>query len=543
MENASVWTRRVVPYFGNRVIYTWPDETPFVSPPSGQPLRHWADYQLAAYLLGKWTPFVEGIGRNQNWLHPQALSNAFGSVVAVYNALNLPMHMDPRQRALYRDYMASSPGPGLGGGHAWATYEFGQANYNDNWYRAGEVFPTGRCFGGIIPAMAEELFLERVREGQTEFPRDAFAAQVPHSDRLSQCTNRHAPGGRPLRFVPSMNFGLIPDGPNPQDFAGTKPDYALDARNSGGMQWDRIIAPRLEQTPEGGQGTDLDLPNRALGFHAPFRGMWNWEHAFNDGNIIFAPIRIYHTWIREALRAITTNFDGSARTFDQVVFDTRMYVGYVNANTVQAWSGGNTESFLQAVFGEASSRSSSVIDGPGWRALEESAPAVGAVVGSVIGTSLGPGGAALGSAVGGLIGGGVALVAQILANTIRVGRSGYRDDLGRYKPTLERGWLSGNPGSSLAGAAPKLELNAGADFQRGAEREPEAPPGGLWFLPTITPAAMDRSGRSSEAAGSGETFSAGSGETFSAASDSLWFRLGVAGLSAYGAYRLVRAYR
>lgn len=338
-----------------------------------------------------------------------AYTRAFGMLANVYNALNVPWYMDPVARGLYRKYVAGLPTM-VRPGQPDIRSLYGRKDYSTGWYTHDREWPTASSFSGLIPAVATRLY------------------------------HRYEPtSSHPVAFVQTLGLWLDfgPGTPERQRL-NLRPAYATSAINRGGalyfgakLDLHGNVVPQTDGVPQDAcrtpTGADCKGTPGAL-----FSGTAFWyNNGFNvDGGAperAATPMREYLPWLREWAEWLAP----ARRSLPQVVLDTRFYVTVYNA--------------LQNRLYPSFVASAAQIDAD----IATRVTANDAGLQAVAGVAAGIGGA-LAPFTGGisaLIGGGVALATQLFDsfNKENVGDNFYRDDLGRYKPTIERGWLSGDP--------------------------------------------------------------------------------------------------
>jgi hypothetical protein len=142
-----------------------------------------------------------------------------------------------------------------------------------------------------------------------------------------------------------------------------------------------------------------------------------------------APLRDYLEWAREWAYAIATR--GAARTLR----DSREYVMKTNAKWVRYLGG--PEQFVETIAGR-DERLKQELKGTGGEVANAIVGGIADTVGSIFGGMTG--------GVVNLVTGGVKAISSVITSLINTGeiRSFGRDDLGRWKPSLERATLRGD---------------------------------------------------------------------------------------------------
>ncbi len=335
------------------------------------------------------------------------------AIAQFFNCLNIPWYMHPDSRLVYRQFLAGPPATSAG--NTLRAQYLDDRNYSPNWYTANQPVPVGSAFGGIIPARGLELYR-----------RFMGAAAGPA-------------GVRRFKFVPTIGLRLgLPEGapPDPKvrieyqrdvvnDLTTFGPDVRhLHARDEvTGFPLTFSLGDDLRGAQCKLAATGADCP----GGHDARTALPDAFYYHDDAFV--APYDLYLQWARVWIA------DLAGRDLKQIILDARAYAIYVNAQ--QAILMGSAELFAARAIG---------VSADIFRQQRTADPTVTAVGGAIVAVS---GAATVIPVVGpvvGLIGGAVGLGITIFetARTHDASRV-FKDDLGRYKPTLERGWLGGNP--------------------------------------------------------------------------------------------------
>lgn len=366
------------------------------------------------------------------------------SIASGFNALNIVWFNDPDTRRIYRKWIAGPPyAPNNSAGENLFSKD---VNYtHDWWYIAGQYFPIisdggnsiapndGR--GGIIPQQARALFLRYYPRSQYARGHKNFFIQavgltlsIPATiaDRATHNTidlevqnnvendpfivaykrsvcplpyDWGAPCGSGLLSVADPNIGgeaiYLPTGQH--DDTSRFPAqqiYVLPYSD-----WRTMFIGTTNEVA----GTELD-PGQIL--------------------LLYPSMQSYLPWLLEWATSLV------ARTPTQIIQDSRAYV--IFENMMQAQFNGGLESFLSFAMNQPSylvqQRTATRPE------VEAAAQAAFAIGGALAAETYG-----ISALVGGAVGAGLMIGDRLVTNTIK---SSYRDDIGRFKPALERAWLS-----------------------------------------------------------------------------------------------------
>lgn len=344
------------------------------------------------------------------------VNEILGAIAHGYNLLNIVWENDPVARQAYREHLAGPPK--FNGPSAAGVFEKDQ-DYNPEWYTHDEWYAHAQNTSPLQKAAIQ------VAKGK---PGDRFAP----SALLTLASMDPLPTNAPVALahrvynapaVTSLFLQNCPSGPVYKDVT------TVDFTRSIDFPWSK----RCESGAKGfafGQGYQ---PIKAImpdGTTLP-EGFDDWRAAytglFYQGDAgITAPLNEYMAWLRGWVSSLIS------RSPLQIIQDARAYTAWQNARTLQV-----NGSALQQIadLGSTLSQQQHAPD----QGLEITAGAL-AVAGAVASSAGGVG------AIVGLVAGAAAAVIKITDAVITKATKGIgRDDLGRYKPQLERAWLSGTP--------------------------------------------------------------------------------------------------
>jgi len=429
------------------------------------------------------TPLIRGQGMIAHWMDGELaqawfadarakLSNgdiigALQSMMWAYNALNITWYSHPDARKLWRKYMA---GPPQIRGSNRALAEFGQFNYNDGWFsptKANSAYPGWGCAPGgqCVPAYSQPApGLNTLGSGLITDQTFALAQQVPEFGRIARSSGS---GANYVELFPRL-WPFI-DVPKTATDANGNPIYQQD-QTTGATLNDPTMSPDIQNTsiPDGfideSQGNPDDNYVQA---HGAFRSvdapagpditgstpdhnkMFMYSNTHIGGyKVIGTPYVYYFAWLDEWISA------AQSKSPEAIVAEARSFTTYWN-NRCAAFYGG-ARAFLQQIVNLPSIEHIEESTGGVQNGLRAAAAATAAVGGALAAFTFG---------ISAVIGGAASLVLNTAAATVRVGANIPRDEFGRFKPVLERGWLSGNPGDQANGI-PALTLLAPDGFVR-----------------------------------------------------------------------------
>ena len=400
------------------------------------------------------------------------------AIANVYNALNIPWSNDPSARTLYRQWFAGPP-DGSSSAQVLSHLYNRLDPYALQWFRSNDYRPmTDRpternqiLFGGIMPRGAEGLF-NRYYTANENHPRQFVFGAGLWLDVADQVS-----GGYP---DPDMTYLLADRVQNRAfsvlgGFVQTSPNASetgvyrrLTQQINASMPWvnqhptGRRVDPRSASAPTGGgpfvrndvavspfatrAQIDSGVPDqdylRALGAGLGPTAIPddNWHNFWYDEAVlpgtplmIGAPLANYLQFYDQWVHLLETT------TMRQVVFNANVFAVYSNASQIHA-NGGNYQSFLGDALGMPQEIQNQITQqDPTLNAVSAGLGLTAAAV-----SSIGPYGA-----IAGLILGAASAATKVAAALVRQPIRGlYRDDLGRFKPIIDRGWMSGRPSSN-----------------------------------------------------------------------------------------------
>lgn len=356
--------------------------------------------------------------RNQ-WIQQfQYVAEIVRAIANGYNCLNLVWHNDPVARSLYRKWISGPPQQNVG---VTSRSVFGEAeNYNDAWYSKNATLPKIASGSGLLQQKAMPAHGKAGRVGDA-FDISAMLVLARQSPLVPNVPVEYAPA---VYNAPMVRSSMIQTCPAEVGFPWTQ---QCEARK----QQTGLNDPSLEHSLLPGNfdfQTYLPDGTQLSGGFDDWRASYlitGWGRA---NPVATAPLFDYLEYLREWAQLLLT------RSPWQTIQDTRQFVIYENLQTLGVNGG---DAALAKIAGSAADilRQEKAPD-TGRQAVAAAVAVAGAAVGTVT------------SGVGALIGGAISAVILLAdaASTHTVEGHG-RDDLGRYKLLLERGWLSGTPES------------------------------------------------------------------------------------------------
>ncbi len=383
-------------------------------------------------------------GGSQDIAGADALKQAIFWIMMGYNALNIPWYMDPEGRRLFRQFLAGPPQTHAG---FTETAEFGSfLSYNDKWLVPGHIDP-GFSLGSITQQM------------------QTLIRAIPE---LHDPDTMHVPCLWPMTVIPpdlggatlttpdpwNVNISLTsgPAGANAND-----PTYADSIENFfvwGGFQDEQDF--HLIYGPTGSVSRDWQHPAGPDIGDTPLNGVRNhtwrtfsWQNVVGNPRLVSTPMIFYVPWIDAWASSMTS------RSPQEIVVASRLYTAYTNAS--KATLSGGTTNFVNQVASIPGLENQQATTGTEQDALRVTAAAVAAVGAALAGVTYG---------VSALIGGSIALALTIAGAQVRNTPHIARDDMGRFKPVLDRGWLAGNPTVDGNFGRPPISIPAPKGFTR-----------------------------------------------------------------------------
>lgn len=415
----------------------------------GVTVYHWMDGDLAA----GW--FAEA-GRRL-----AAGGDVLAALMAGYNALNIPWIVDPEARRLWRAHVAGRP---AAYGGTTGIAEFGAAfDYNPAWFVPTSVTP-GFSEGGDASVRTGDL-----------------AAATP--ELVGRDPIGNVPTAFPwLRVPPALKAGSRNETERDPAYAAVIENYYAgggfpDARQ-GDPETHFVPAPEEHARDiDHPAGPDLPRGTRGDRVYTFTTGYFNFVEGAVGKRVAPAPA-FYAPWLAAWVAAV------ARRTPEDVVLAARAYTTYLN-NTAASLNGG-APAYLAAVANVPAEVLRDETTGPQQAGLRVAAAGAAAVGGAFAGVTFG---------ISALIGGAAALVLTSASALVRGNPDQiHRDEFGRFKPVLERGWLAGNPGDPTDLGRPPLDVPAPPGWTR-----PHPIFGGMPIFPQA-PSRSDASGLAPPAA-------------------------------------------
>ena len=427
----------------NGVVIMDQSASPPVPSVRGQAIiRHWMDAALATGWIRAARTYLNADNGG--------VARALRAIMMVYNALNIPWQTDPAARGLWRQYVA---GPPQINGSTTTNAEFGNANYNDGWFSStknNSQWPGWGCAsGGCVPARS------RPAPGRSDLGAGSL------TDQEFQLASRVPDFGQPITKVPNTGGNYVELAPtawpfiniypnnvdssgNPiaEDLSGnpvTEVQAASDQFNDsvtegfiderqGPPRSNFLLQPggafREANNPAGPNVTENVTDTAQFSFDNP---------TFGYKRIGF-PQDVYVPWIDAWITALNT------RTPQTIVAQARTYTAYLNNEGANYWGGATA--FVTGVINLPATWSGQEQTGALQNGLMAAATAAAGIGAALAGPTFG---------ISAIIGGAASLGLMVAKAVVRNGTNIPRDDLGRWKPYLERGWLSGNPGDATGG--------------------------------------------------------------------------------------------
>ena len=418
-------------------------------PPAEQPLRvgatlrHWADPDLARAWFSRarallesraavggrtleqldaetpFTPPAAGSNRLPAWAYQRDWLRALLECLAQgYNALNIVWWTDPAARAAYRYWIAGLPDETTRG-NAEASLFYPLWNYSDNWYMPSpRHFPVLRALGAEPLGRAGELSRRAVG-----MFRSLSGATASHPMEV------HGRAGLTLT-VPANVAGGVTDARVALEPVVLNVPWVL-MRQDAACPSPAAFPFLCDRAPTAfGKipGTGAPVPDGQDDWRSFWYGMGalGGEPAEGVTLGVAAPARHHVLWLADWVRLV------SARTPGQIVQDARGYVAWSNKRTMDAF--GTPADFVRAVLS---------VEADVFAQTHRRDPTLDVVAGGVaaVGAALGSATSGISVVVGAVIAGAITVINTLLE---RDPEGHGRDDLGRWKPVLERGWISGN---------------------------------------------------------------------------------------------------
>jgi hypothetical protein len=440
-----------------------------VDPNGAGDVLHWADPELARAWIQKAEEAIDpqrvrdadAGGHNAQ---VALLVTATNAIANAYNAMNILWENDPLARQRYRSFLSGPP--------ASVSSEYSlDMNYGrENWYRKDDSFPSGGGirivdgeqvrpgnFLGRIPALARQMFLR-------DYPLGQRVADM-HPSEFRQSVGVYVdvqgpvdPQGRPIGTFPDLSatksrvnrpfvMGDIPQELLPNSSVHLSPENWCRSNTEGGLPF--FTCPKwvgayawLGGLTLGASATLLTSGGVVCG-PAPVaigkcanldwhQGMFieavRFYVATDDLNPfvslpVWGPLRDYLPWLEAWIS------DLGARSPEQIILDSRKFVVQQNVEWITAY--GSLPAFVEQVLGQQQQRlEESHTPDPTVQMVASTVTALGASLGIVV---------PIAAIAGAIIGAGITIINQAAVHPV----SGFKDDLGHYKPSFALGWLGG----------------------------------------------------------------------------------------------------
>ena len=456
---------------------------PYVRGDSHVTVLHWADPDLAAAWFRRASQLANDTARIAALDKPLESADAqlglqqtrfmqliVEALASGYNALNIPWYNHPTARALWREWWAGPVGGAGPQNSNTQTNEYRERpDWNDAWYKGQKsdwLFPVGAQLALAAGAGASTL-------GVTHFTGRLPSQAEANFRRLYP--RRSYANGHPVEIIQraGLTLGLPVDEPARENAQIVYErdvinlPFAVGQYSSGTLPDGTAVNGWLCPPPTdifkcgGGEATEYcRLGDRSCNSGQPLAGaVFDWRAFWFDGAVeLFGtevdprvklstavPLRDHLPWLQAWATA------AAAESPQQIILSARAWVWEVNA-TWQMVLG--EETFLSKL-AENPARLREQVRRP-----DPTATAVAGGV-AVVGAAFG----AVTFGISALIGGAVSTVISLADAFNAHATSGVgKDDLNRYKPVYERGWLSGDP--SNAHAMPVYSVADPPDFRR-----------------------------------------------------------------------------
>jgi hypothetical protein len=452
MQNWKAETFRVAP---DRRFYTLTDPSgqetitsPLLGTP-GHPLEgfvHWWDPSLATVWLTEARNRIErakqflasapNLPDNTKPYGGEALMGLFThfratteSLAYFFDALNVPWYLHRSSRELYWNFMSGPPNP-------FALFDKSK-NWNAGtggrgWYMAGHEEPIITSESqGLIPSMARTLY----RSKQNDGVHNKFATAVKvglgwGGNASGQSSDAEVTRARSIGFTNDFYYQE-----NLRNAIGvdTAYGYGYTPDIFGSIKWGEAWVVQNEHTP-------LTRANR-IPNDGPDPRMFRGDFGVHFGDAAMRMMLGFAHYIEWFDRWISML---QSTPLNEIVISAREMAVYFNHGWIASLGGGAPAEIMSQAsrqYGEASS-----VISP---ALQVSVAVVSAA------------GAALATCTYGisaLVAGAYALGVSLVGATTPPSRNNItdnKDDLGRFKPLLERAWLSGNPADTTTAGRPR----------------------------------------------------------------------------------------
>jgi hypothetical protein len=401
----------------------------------GSVVLHWMDPQLATvwFKYAAWLArgSLAAASRSAPLPDPDVryyggIDGVFAALMYGYNALNVPWFVDPVARLLWRKYVSGPPQSIAGG--AWFA-EFGDRNYNDAWFIPKSSWPG---YGqGQVAQNLKALCAQTPELGPTavSWGQEGYIAQTPTSFPWIQVPPDLI--GQSGALSDDPNYGIVVENfYQPSGFPDTRQGAPTTHWYDSPQGKHRSVAAPAFPIPSGTQSYQL--------------------FSFDDPTIgykrIGAPNVYYLQWAADWAQSV------ASRSPSDVALAARAYAAYLNAQQVNAYGGGQSgaEAYLGKILSNPAEAFKEETHGDVQTGLQAAAAGAAAIGAAFAGLTFG---------ISALVGGAAALGLTIAAQAYRGSPDQIpRDEFGRFKPVLERGWLAGNPGVDGDAGRPVLAV-------------------------------------------------------------------------------------
>lgn len=397
-------------------------------------------------------PSRDDMARNEEQSRKQIdfVFRVVNAIAQGYNALNLVAMNDPMVRRAYHKWISGppegdtvpeqllswfEPASSFGGGVTTSA----QGRRYGRWFFPNEKNPI---FGGTVKRNATILRTTGARSPAGMIPLHArveFQRLYPNA------------GTHPSEFVITVKIPLKRQ-PRAEEPPNTIAEYQTFTRNEAEVNPVRspATASFFGNTGRGFMPDSSELP--ALPGNSTV--FWDWRATFFDTTVLgqegsdiklglVAPMRAYLDYLAEIVEA------AMSRSMDQIILDTRVYVGWLNTAQILYGYRRNSEAFIGAVQRTEGDALRQQLEGN--QDLRTASRLVGGL-GAGIATVLAPTGP------GALVGGVIGLISGVASGVMNAVAGAWKadvvgkgvDDMGRWKPVLQRGYLSGDVNVALS---------------------------------------------------------------------------------------------
>jgi hypothetical protein len=348
----------------------------------------------------------------------QYINDILSAIAHGYNLLNIAWHNDPVAREAYRTELAGPPK--VSGQNASGVFS-ADRDYNPQWYTGNEWYAHTQ---NTSPLQTDAIQIAKGKPGDKFVPSAllvlasmdplpsnapvALSHRVYNAPAATSLFQQNCPVGPVYKDLSTVDFTRAIDFPWSKRCESGSKGFAFGQ----GYQPIKAIMPDGTTLPEGFDD-----------WRAAYAGQ------FYQGDAgIAAPLAGYFAWLHGWVKSLTD------RSPLQIIQDARAYTAWQNLNTLAV----NASALQQiASLGSSLSQQQHAPD-QGFQIAEAS-------LGVVAGVASAAGGV---GAIVGLVAGATAAVLAVTDAVVTKSIKGVgRDDLGRYKPQLERAWLSGDPGT------------------------------------------------------------------------------------------------